>query len=294
VEKLGDRIVLAISSKVNALFNPGIQVGIEGANVQLQLKPINAAPPTPLTYNATGLPKGLTINQQTGVISGALDYQAGRKLAYVVKITASDGFNTSKPQAFRWLVKDVTKPKAYVPDQTYRVGQGVALDLHAIAHDASGDPLTVALSGKLPRGLRFDRTTGVISGILSKPGEVNLRMWVTDGIHVSSSLFSWLVNPASESDLAAPRVVGAHSYRKLSTDCRSNRSPINKQTFASTSPATWPGLFVSASRRLHSTSRLSQLKRRVAEFARTPIAHPSGGILANSVTPQPVFFSTPH
>ena len=204
MEKLDDRIVPAISPKAYALINPGAYTGIEGATVQLQLKSISTVPPSPLTYNATGLPKGLTIDQQTGVISGALDFQAGSKLRYTIKMTASDGINTSKPQIFRWLVKDITKPTVYIPDQTYRVGQGVALDLNAFAHDASGDPLTVSLSGKLPRGLRFDRATGVVSGVLSKPGEFNLRMSATDGIDVSSSLFSWLVNPPTESDLRPP------------------------------------------------------------------------------------------
>ena len=57
-----------------------------------------------LTYSATGLPSGLTLNAATGLVSGTLSPASVG--SYQVIVTASDG-NLSTSQAFTWTVMHV-------------------------------------------------------------------------------------------------------------------------------------------------------------------------------------------
>ena len=54
--------------------NPGGQVGVEGDLVSLQIQAVdgNAVPCGPLSYQATGLPPNLSIDSNTGLISGTM------------------------------------------------------------------------------------------------------------------------------------------------------------------------------------------------------------------------------
>jgi hypothetical protein len=55
----------------------------------------------PVTYAASGLPAGLTINPLTGLISGTLSIGTAR--TYTVTVTASDGANSTS-QTFMWTI----------------------------------------------------------------------------------------------------------------------------------------------------------------------------------------------
>src|SRR5262249_44180919 len=66
-----------------------------------------------LTFAATGLPSGLSLNSSTGVISGTLAAAAGN---YTVTVTASDGSNTSAPVSFTWTVATTGLPSYSIPD----------------------------------------------------------------------------------------------------------------------------------------------------------------------------------
>jgi hypothetical protein len=54
-----------------------------------------------LTYAATNLPPGLSIDPVTGAITGTL--ATGSAGTYMVTVTASDGFNTGTAM-FQWVV----------------------------------------------------------------------------------------------------------------------------------------------------------------------------------------------
>src|SRR6185437_15445841 len=108
-----------------ALVNPGPQQSLDGANVSLQMQG-NDADGDPLTWTATGLPTGLSIDQNTGLISGTLDPTADMSSPYEVTVTASGGVNRTA-QTFQWAVSKVVL--SLPSDQTNSEGDTVSLQL---------------------------------------------------------------------------------------------------------------------------------------------------------------------
>ncbi len=95
---------LTTTNQAPTLNQPPNQSGLVGNSATLAL---SATDPerTALTYSATGLPPGLTINGSTGVISGTLQ-TAG---SYSVTATVSDGSLTAS-RPFTWVVATQTTP----------------------------------------------------------------------------------------------------------------------------------------------------------------------------------------
>lgn len=61
--------------------NPGTQSGVEGGSVSLQISATDTDPCDGLTYAATGLPPSLSIDENTGLITGTLDAGSGSGVA---------------------------------------------------------------------------------------------------------------------------------------------------------------------------------------------------------------------
>src|SRR6516165_5321048 len=80
--------------------NPGNQTGTVGTAVSLQIHATDSASGQTLTYSATGLPAGLSINSSTGLISGT-PTTAGTS---TVTVTAKDTTNASGSASFTWTV----------------------------------------------------------------------------------------------------------------------------------------------------------------------------------------------
>ncbi|WP_436495189.1 S8 family serine peptidase [Actinokineospora sp. HUAS TT18] len=86
--------------------NPGNQTGTVGTAVSLQIQASDSDPNQTLTYSATGLPAGLTINASTGLISGTPTAAATSS----VTVTVKDTTNASKSVTFSWTVNPTTPP----------------------------------------------------------------------------------------------------------------------------------------------------------------------------------------
>jgi serine protease len=80
--------------------NPGNQTGTVGTAVSLQIHATDSASGQTLTYSATGLPAGLSINSSTGLISGTPTTAATSS----VTVTAKDTTNASGSASFTWTI----------------------------------------------------------------------------------------------------------------------------------------------------------------------------------------------
>ena len=80
--------------------NPGSQTSTVGTAVSLQIHATDSASGQTLTYSATGLPAGLSINSSTGLISGTPTTAATSS----VTVTAKDTTNASGSASFTWTI----------------------------------------------------------------------------------------------------------------------------------------------------------------------------------------------
>src|SRR5262249_6679000 len=139
------------------IVNPGNQSNAVGDAVWL---PINATDNDggPLSYSATGLPTGLSINSTTGEISGTIATGAQTGSPYTVTLTATHG-TANASTSFTWTVAQVLLVNP--GNQSSAVGDDVLLPINATDND--GGPLTYSAAA-LPTGLTINSSTGDIKG----------------------------------------------------------------------------------------------------------------------------------
>lgn len=122
------------------VINPGPQTSAEGAVVTLQVLASDPDGDT-LTYTATNLPPGLSINAATGVISGTVSYTASG--SYTVTVTAKDPGGLSDTETFTWTVTDVNRPPIARDDSSsVTAGQSVVVNVRHNDEDPDGNALT--------------------------------------------------------------------------------------------------------------------------------------------------------
>lgn len=176
------------------LVNPGDRTNAEGVVISL---PTAASDPDgdAISFAAENLPNGLTIDAQTGVISGTIAYDAAGP--HAVTIEVADGIGAPTRETFQWVVTEtnsVPVVNTALPNRVNDEGEGIAIDVDAT--DPDGQMLTYA-AANLPPGLSIDATTGVISGTLPYsaagfyPG---VTVSVADGTHTVERTFTWTVN----------------------------------------------------------------------------------------------------
>ena len=116
-----------------------------------------------LTYSATGLPAGLTINAATGVISGTVDRSASQVNggAYSVVVTARDPGGLAATQRFTWTI---TNPPPTAVNDTATTAEDTPVTIAVLANDIDpdGDPLTVTSATAL-RGTVTINANGTIT-----------------------------------------------------------------------------------------------------------------------------------
>jgi flagellar basal body rod protein FlgB len=150
------------TNQAPTLDNPGDQVDQTGDVVSLPLSGYDGDGDV-VSYSATGLPPGLSLDASSGIISGTLPTSAASSTPYQVTVTASDGTLTTS-QTFNWFVSGNPVTLTSPGDQTNSEGNSVSLQLSAT--DANNAALTYQASG-LPSGLSINSTTGLISGTVS-------------------------------------------------------------------------------------------------------------------------------
>jgi len=96
-----------------------------------------------LTYAASGLPAGLSIDPASGLITGTLPNDASQQSPYTVVVTATDPSGASTTETFRWIV--INPPPIAEgdivsgPEDTILTGTVISND-----NDPDGDPISIS------------------------------------------------------------------------------------------------------------------------------------------------------
>ncbi len=190
--------------------NPGDQTNNDGDVVSLQIVADDNLGDA-LSYTATGLPDGLSINASTGLISGTIAPAADADGPYVTTVTATGG-GASNSQTFNWTVNN---PIAISPplDQSNALGDVVSVPVSATT--ATGDTLTYSATS-LPPGVSINSSTGLISGTIANTASITtpyeVTVTVNDGAISASSSFVWtvgyltLTNPGDQTNASGDSV----------------------------------------------------------------------------------------
>ncbi len=119
------------------------------------------------TYSLAGQPAGLSIDTNSGIVSGTLASnasQGGVSGVHTVTVTADDGLSTPTNYQFTWTVTDPAPLAGSVANQNSQDGD-VVVSLDASTSDPDNDTLSYSL-GDQPAGLSINSTSGIISGTI--------------------------------------------------------------------------------------------------------------------------------
>jgi len=188
-----------------AIFSPGTQDTAVGGSVYLQVQGEDTAAGS-LSYAASGLPAGLSINSTTGVISGTAT-TAGTS---TVTLTGTDSTGPAGSASFTWTVGSAAGNTVTVTNPGSQAGTaGTAASLQVTASDsASGQTLTYSATG-LPAGLSISSATGLISGTPSTAADYTVTVTATDTTGATGSAsFTWDIAPAGGGTCTAAQLLG--------------------------------------------------------------------------------------
>jgi GH25 family lysozyme M1 (1,4-beta-N-acetylmuramidase) len=164
-----------------AAAEPARKSDAAGASVRLPVRSLAGSAGNTISYGATGLPAGLAIDPDTGLISGALP---GNPARYRVTLTLTGAKAQAQTLTFAWQVHGPVR-LVWPGRQADRAGSAVSLQLTA-DDSLTGCSLRFTASG-LPPGLAIG-TCGRITGLPYRPG--SYQATVTAGDSASRSLVS--------------------------------------------------------------------------------------------------------
>ena len=140
---------------------------------------------SPTSFNATGLPAGLSINTNTGVISGTPS--ATGTSTVTISATNSGGTGTA---TLRLTVNPTSAP--VITSSTSASGATDAAFSYNIT--ATNTPTSYNATG-LPAGLSINTSTGVISGTPTAAGNSTITLSATNGVGTGSATLNLTIAP---------------------------------------------------------------------------------------------------
>jgi VCBS repeat-containing protein len=150
-----DQFIWTITNPAPIVITPeSDRSDLEGAAVSIDasLNFIDPDSDIPLTYTATGLPNGVTIDSATGLISGILSNTASNNGPYSVTVTVDDGEGGIVDDNFNWSVANIA-PTA--DDLTLNINEDGSVNgsLTSLVNDDDGDPLVFSISSNVNHGV---------------------------------------------------------------------------------------------------------------------------------------------
>ena len=185
-----DQILSIFGNNDPTISPPGDQTSDEKDTISLQIVASDPDTNDTLTYSASNLPDGLSINETTGLISGTLSYSsAGQN---TVTVSVSDG-SSSVSIVFTWTVSNVNRWPVITTPGNQTSDENDTISLQIVASDPDTNDTLTYSSSTLPDGLSINSNTGLISGTLSSIGTTSTTVYVSDGSLTASSSFDWYV-----------------------------------------------------------------------------------------------------
>src|SRR5438477_8002068 len=187
--------------------------GTVGAAFSYQI----AASNSPTSFNATGLPSGLTVKTSTGLISGtpAAGTEAGSPYSVTISATNSGGTGTAT------LTITILSGAPVITSPT--TASGTVCNAFSYQITATNNPTSYGATG-LPAGLTLNTSTGVISGTPTATGTFTVTISATNSRGTGSATLTITISPSAppviSSALTATGTVGvAFSYQIVASNC---------------------------------------------------------------------------
>ena len=206
--------------KVSAinLIKPPIQNDHVGDSINLS---IQATTPSagPIVFSAQDLPPGLSINENTGAITGTLSNGADADSPYFVTVTASVGTDIQAVEFF-WSVLPVGVDNqlslANPGNQSHQEGQNGIVSF--VVTNSLGLPLEYTVQG-LPPGSKLNQSyfgsafiNGIIQAGAGLASPYHVVVTATDGATTAQINFDWSVLTSPVGDYSGNHIVDAADY----------------------------------------------------------------------------------
>lgn len=216
--------------------NPGTQLNVLNDIINLTVQATDPDGDT-LSWSATGLPAGLSLDPVSGIVSGTITALG----TYNVTVTADDGNGRSDDALFDWQVNTAPANNPPVIDTpVYQLNNtGDSIGLQITATDPEGDTLAWSATG-LPDGLSIDSVSGLITGTPTMVALFTPVVYADDGNgNIANKGFLWDINPQPltvSPIVATPVEVGTQvDYTAVS---QSGQNPQYKWNFGDGTPET--------------------------------------------------------
>ncbi|MCW2527136.1 MAG: dystroglycan-type cadherin-like domain repeat protein [Pseudonocardiales bacterium] len=197
------------------MTTPATQTVTASTADSLDLTVLDGGGTAPYSYSASGLPSWLTLNANSGIISGTSPATASSTTGITVSVTDSVGV-TGTSGTFTWTV---VSPLVASNPGTQRSTVGTPDSLQMVATGGSG---SYAWTGTVPAGFSLT-SDGLITGSPTTVGSTFVTLTVTDATAATSKsvTFTWTIvaKPTVTAPANQTTTVGGAVNLSLATTC---------------------------------------------------------------------------